>query len=128
MGWIQWSDFISFESSRYELFYIKSNEKECHIHFTKDFFNKNQLWWTISKIHFGILNITYDPIVLHEIHGFSDASLEGYGSCVQLKTIEKKIWEPLGILLLSWSVFTLKKALHAIITECEALYRTDSSV
>ena len=50
--------------------------------FTKDLFNKNRLSWKISKIRFSILNITYDPIVLHKIHGFSDASLEGYGSCV----------------------------------------------
>ena len=33
----------------------------------------------MSKVRSRILNITYDPIVLHEIHGFSDASLEGYG-------------------------------------------------
>ena len=50
--------------------------------FMKDLFNKNWLWWIISKICFGILKITYDPIVLYEIHGFSDASLEGYGSYV----------------------------------------------
>ena len=48
-----------------------------------------------------ILNITYDRLVLHEIHGFPDASLEACGSCVYLKTIGKTIPERLEILLLS---------------------------
>ena len=67
--------------------------------FTKDLCNENWLRWTISKISFHILNITYDPIVLHKIHVFSDTVLEGYCSCVYLKTIGKIIREALGILL-----------------------------
>ena len=47
--------------------------------------------------------------------------------CVYLKTIEKTILEPLGILLLSRSDFAMKKALHPIITESETLHSTDSS-
>ena len=75
-----------------------------------------------------ILNITYDPIVLHKIHGFPDGSLEARGSCVYLKTIGKTIPERSEILLLSWSFFALKKPLHPFITECETLYWIDSSV
>ena len=75
-----------------------------------------------------ILNIIYDPIVFHKIHRFPDASLEVYGSCVYLKTIGKTITQRLRILLLSRTVFALKKALNPIITECETLYWTSSSV
>ena len=75
----------------------------------------------------NILNIIYDCIVLHEIHGFPDASLEAYGSCVYLKTIGKIIPEPLGILLFALS-FGFGKSFASHYNRNETLYRIDGSV
>ena len=81
------------------------------------------MWWTISKIRFLILNITYDTIVLHKVHGYPDACLEAYSLCLYLKTNGN-----FGIWLLLQIVFAFKKALHPLITECETLWWIDSSV
>ena len=75
-----------------------------------------------------ILNITNDPIVLHEINGFPGASLEVYGSFVYSKTMwqqSQSLWDFCGYC----NHFLLrKKPLHPIITDCEILYWTGGSV
>ena len=108
---------------------------------------------TLSKLSINrqyFKHVKNDSIVLKEIHGFSNASPEAYGSCVYLKIITKS-WlvqvslvtskshaspiekltlprtELLGNLLLSRLVLSVKKAFHPFITECKTFYWTDSS-
>ena len=59
----------------------------------------------------------YDSIIFHKIHGFPDASLEAYGSCVYLKIIGRennpRAFGNFVVIVISFR----KKALNPIVTK-----------